>query len=425
MPWLEMDKQMIVCNQPPCLINRFSISVFFLAVIISLSGTVRAAEKQSLTKNVEVIGTATIYKDNVAGARDQAISRSLVSAVDIVAVDLLPLEYLVRKFETLNEIIYIHSGKFVQSYKVLTEARIGNRYRVIVQVTVLVNKLEEQLSIAGIMPREKTLPSILFCIAEQNLEDLSPQYWWGENFTFFKSICEDAMAATMKKKGFSVVSHGKMFSPMDIEAEDYKSGLNTPDLTNEEAVNLGSLFQADVVIVGKSIAQKAPNIMGANIRSFKGRVIVRALRTDTGEEIAATAQTAVTANIDENVGSHDALSRAGSLAGEKLAAQIISSWQKRMKEATTIEIIVEGTRYLSNFVTFRRKINGITGVIGVQTKEMKFDEAILAVDFQGNAKGLADALMLKTYDTFGINIYEVSQNRLRIELIPGPASSNS
>jgi len=45
------------------------------------------------------------------------------------------------------------------------------------------------------------------------------------------------------------------------------------------------------------------------------------------------------------------------------------------------------------------------------------DEATIVVDFQGNAKELADALMLKNFESFGINIYEISQSHLRIRLV--------
>jgi hypothetical protein len=232
------------------------------------------------------------------------------------------------------------------------------------------------------------------------------------------------MTKTMEKNGLSVVYHEGLDPNVDIKSKNYKSGLG-PDLSNEEAVNLGIHWQADVVIVGKSIVQKAPNIMETNRRSFKGTVIARALRTATGEEVAATTQTAVALNADEMAGSYDALSNAGSLAGQELALQIISAWQKGVKKPTTIEIIIEGTGYLSNFVIFRKIINDMIGVMGLQTKEMKFDEAIISVDFQGNAKDLADALMLNTYKTFGINIYEVSPARLRIELIPKQAPSSN
>jgi hypothetical protein len=130
-------------------------------------------------------------------------------------------------------------------------------------------------------------------------------------------------------------------------------------------------------------------------------------------------QTSVTANTDEIAGVRDALSRAGSLAGEDLASQIVAAWQKQEEQSNILEIIVEGTGDIANFESFRRILNKISGVENLRIKELKPDEATMIVDFQGTAKELADALMLKTFESIGINIYEVSQDRLRIELIAG------
>jgi len=52
-------------------------------------------------------------------------------------------------------------------------------------------------------------------------------------------------------------------------------------------------------------------------------------------------------------------------------------------------------------------------------KEIKPNEATLLVEYSGKAKDLASALMLQDFQTFGINIYEVTQNNIRVELIPG------
>ncbi len=231
--------------------------------------------------------------------------------------------------------------------------------------------------------------------------------------TLAKTAAESAMSESMRKKGFPVIDHGNIFGNLRYDILSYK-----PDLNNRQAVDLGARLQADVVIVGKSVAQIAPNTMGENIRSFKGTVTVRALRTDTGAEVASTTQTAVAVNTDEIAGCREALSGAGFLAGEEFASQIAAVWRKEVKKPAMVEVIVEGTGRLANFVTFRRILNDMPEVNGIQIREMKFDEAAIIVNFQGNAEELADALMLKAFDSFGINIYEVSQNRLRIELIP-------
>ena len=418
------------------------ILLLVLFLVMMLPGGVQA-EEQLHTKTVLVIGTGRIYSDNVAVARNRAISNSLVSAIENVAKDFLPLESLIQNFQVINEILYSNAKEFVQGYKVLTEALSGNIYRVMVQATVSIDKVQQQLSIAGIMIGKKSMPRVLFFIAEQSTEDNLPQYWWGEGMSAVKSAAENSMAGIMMEKGFLIIDYGELAQnlrndtlslepeldyqeaddTLSLEPElDYQEADDTlslePELDYQEAVELGVRVNADVVIVGKAIASKAPNIMGKNIKSFKGTVTVQAFRTDTGEEIASASQTAVSVNIDEVAGGKAALSDAGALAGKDLSLQILEEWRKEIKKLVNIELAVEGTANFANFVQFRKTLNDISGVNRVQLKEMRLDESVISVDFQGNAKELADALMLKAFDSFGINIYEVSQNRLRIELIP-------
>ncbi|MBC8199450.1 MAG: hypothetical protein ISS67_01020 [Desulfobacterales bacterium] len=403
--------------------KQISLFVLFL---LALSVGVQAEEQLHATHSVVlVIGTGRIYADNVAVARNRAISNSLVSAIENVVKDFLPLESLVQNFQVINNILYSNTEEFVQGYKVLTEALSGNTYRVMVQATVSIEKVQQQLSIAGIMIGKKSMPRVLFFIAEQSTEDSLPQYWWGEGMSAVKSVAENSMAGVMMKKGFLIINYKNLAQNLrneTLDELDHQEAVEIlslePELDHQEAVELGVRVNADVVIVGKAIASKAPNIMGKNIKSFKGAVTVRAFRADTGEEIAFALQTAVSTNVDEVAGGRAALSDAGALAGKDLSSQILEEWRKEIKKLVNIELVVKGTANFANFVQFRKILNDISGVNRVQLKEMRLDEAVLSVDFQGNAKELADALMLKAFDSFGINIYEVSQNRLRIELIP-------
>ncbi len=394
------------------LIRRLFFTVFILAVAANLSGIVNAEENAS-EKIIEVIGTGAIQGGNVAKARDRAIKNSLVSAVEFAVADFLPLESMIQNFEILNEILYDNSSEFVADYKVLTELKSGRTYRVLVQATVSIDAIKEELISVNIKVYKKNLPKILFLIAEQNFSDISQRYWWTEDLTFVKGYTEIAMTEKMLKNGFSVIDQKSL-----VINEEFETLKDKADLSNQDAVSLGAILQADVVIVGNSKADIAPNTMGGDIKSFKGTMLARALRTDTGEEIASTIQTEVSVNKDDIAGARDALSNAGYLAGSDLASQIVRKWHEEVKKSiTTLVIIVEGTRDLSNFVIFRAELNEIPGVDSLQTSEMKADEATIVVDFQGNAKELADALMLKNFESFGINIYEISQSHLRVRLV--------
>ena len=231
---------------------------------------------------------------------------------------------------------------------------------------------------------------------------------------FSKSMVETAMAGTLREKGFLIMERSSI-------SDDFTHVvLNClPDFNNREVSDLGAGFGADVVIVGKSVAEIAPNTMGGEIKSYIGTISVRAIRTDTGEVIASITQKAVAANSDDAAGSKKALSDVGILAGETLSSQILAAWQSNVPSLSIVEVIVSGTGNLPNFVKFRRALNDMPGVNAIHIREMRPNEAIITVDFQGDAKNLAEALLLKTFDTFGINISEVSPERLKIELIPG------
>ena len=84
-----------------------------------------------------------------------------------------------------------------------------------------------------------------------------------------------------------------------------------------------------------------------------------------------------------------------------------------------LEIMLEGTGNLENFVKFRNMLKELTGVKEMQITQERPDQAVIMVAFQGNAKELADALIVKTFESISINIYEVSEDHLRIRLVSG------
>ncbi len=399
--------------------KRLIYGSFLLAVAIFMFFPVEAAAKDS-TDTYVVIGSGLIYRENISAARNQAIANSLVSAVGRKAAELLPVESLMTHHETLKEILYGQTSKFVQDYKVLTESTSGKNYRVIVQATVSSANIKRELSSAGIIIGQKAMPSILFFIAEQKLMDITPRFWWGKGMTFVKPSSEQSMTEALREKGFQIIEHGPRVQRLAYSVVD-----NSPDLNNQEAVDTGSQLTADLIVLGRAIASSAPNVMGGDIKSYKGMITARVLRTTTGEEITAVSRTAVTANVDKVAGSRDALSGAGSLLAEDIAQQVIAAWQKEAKEAFTVKVYLDGTRNLANFVMFRRMLAKLSNVEGIQVKELKSNNAVIEVEYKGKSKELADAMMLHAFETFGINIYEVTPEHLKVELTPNkPAKIN-
>jgi hypothetical protein len=385
---------------------------FFIAVAVLLSGTVYGQEEKA-SKTVVVMGKSVIHAKNAAAARGRAISNSLDSAVSLVTMNLLAPETVLSRFKVINEVLYNHTDRFIQNYKVLTETSSGKIYRVLVQASVSSFILEEKLSSAGIMSLKKTLPKIVFFMAEKKIEDIFPLYWWGLGHTYFQNFSERAMVEVLDGKGFVVIDPAARAQELELGSEYQK-----PDLMDQEAINIGLRFQADVVIIGNAVVDLAPNTMGENIKTYKGTVSARALRIDTGEVIASATQSVVTVNSDDVEGGRDALSTAGIRTGEALVSQIAAAWQKGANQPTLVTAVVEGIYDLKSFEMLRQTLNDMSGINEIQIKEMTPNVVTMVVDFQGNAKVMASALMLKTFDSFGLNISDIMEDYLRIVIVP-------
>ena len=392
-------------------------SIALIGVVMSFFLTVQAHSESLMRTTIAVsMGTGRILnEDDAANARERAITESLVAGIEQVLSDLLPVASVVANFNTLNTILYTQKEGLIQDYKVLAEEKFDAYYRVAVQSTVSVTKVQQQLAMAGIVVDQTTMPGILFLIAEQNLEDIAVQYWWGGDHRSTLTTVEGAVSETLQKKGFSVIDHQVV---ANLPQNGDTLSVYGPILDHQAAIELGMKYQADVVITGSAQAFQASNTMGDDIKSFLGKLSLQVFRTDSGTEIASINKTAVAADADDILGSRAALSKAGTLAGEDLAPLILSAWRKQDKKPREILVNVAGDDFLSHFVVFRTNMKQITGMKGIRIKEMGADHASIVVYYQGDGTELANTLILSTFDTFGLNIKVVSENNINVELIP-------
>ena len=365
------------------------------------------------TKTYVVIGAATVYSGNVAAARDKAISNSLVTAVALMIEELLQVDSLVDNFAQLNQLLFDRTNTFVRDYKVLTEAAFGKSYRVVVKATVSGEKISKRLSDAGILRTETTLPRVLFLVAEKNVREPLPIFWWSAEDANFVSVSETAMAERLKEAGFEIIDHRGAREKLPLNW----GSVDKPALTDREAAALGAGLKADVVILATSVASLSANIMGSTGRSFNGTVAARAIRTDSAEPMFDITRTAVASNEDDITGGKEALASVGDLAGLELAEQLAVVWQGQAGRPAVVELSIQGTEHLAGYVKFRKALNTISGVEGIRVKEIKPNEATLLVEYTGKTKDLAAALMRQNFQSFGIHISEVTDNSLRIELV--------
>jgi len=370
------------------------------------------ARQPAALKTVVVIGTGAIYKGNSAAARQAAIKDGLTVALDAAVVELLTQESLVGHFQIINQVIQAQTDDFIQGYKVLGEYQAGKNYRAVVEATISIEAITRKLAGVSVYVGAKELPKVLFFISEQNPAGALAHYWWGGANQFRLSSAEKSMGPVLTKKGFRVADPRRSAAGTKNRTIDFPEAIDTAS-----AMLLAANYGAKVIIIGSAESRPAPNTMGTS-RSYAATVKARAFRVADGTELVLVEKAAVVAGSDDVVGGREAIKEAAGLVAADLAERIAATWGKEGKSLTTIKIAVEGTRDLANFVMFRRVIKKMPDVEKIKTLEMKPDQAVIEVDYQGTAEAFANGLMVNPFENFRLDIYEVSEELLRVALIP-------
>jgi hypothetical protein len=368
------------------------------------------------TQTLEVIGTGKIYRDNVAKARDQAIEHGLWNALEQGVGVLISSATVVGHFQLLSDRVYSQTETFIHDYKVLMESKSGRFYRVVIRVTLLMSALQNKLQDIGILMADKELPSVLFLLSEQNVGEVSPRYSWGQSpFARLPLAIEDTVSGYMREKGFVVLGSGTFLDQGGGFEPEYAGS----ELSDEAAVRLAEQVHADVVIMGEAFASFSGNVLGTDMKSVEAVLSVRAIRTENRLVIGSSDVTGAAVHANEMVAGIEAITLAASDVAQDITRQIAANWAREKSQSVLVELVVKGIKEYADFVRFRMTLkNEIPGVKNVYLRAIEAGEAKMDIDVTVNTSTLVEELMLKSFEGFGVNIFEVGQSWIKLELMP-------
>lgn len=386
------------------------------AVLTVAAAPIAAAAQRKVT----VIGSSRIYND-VTNARNAALAEGLLSAVEIVALDIISPQRLKTNFDVLSGKIQENRQNFTLGYQVLKEVNTGDHYRILIRSTVSTDKIRAIIKETDAAESSERLPRILLLVAEKNAEANAFNYWWRSSGPYAgKNASVEAVRQALDKQGYSLIR------PEDLNRNEI---LGDPapaaELTAAEAEALGRRAGADVVIFGKARAETTSNKMGGtNLKTFKATVSIAAVDVRQGVRIADVNQTATAAHPNIAKGSRDALAGAGQQAGQNLADRIATAWEAREEQADKLKIQLKGSgNILKEVVQFRNTLRRTEGVSGLQTRSRSSGETVLAVNYEGSARQLADRIILYAFDDFGVDVYEIEEGLIRVRLLTDDGGS--
>lgn len=369
-----------------------------------------AQAKESPATKVRATGVAAIYQGDKATARDRAIADAQRKAVEQAVGTLVSSETVTENFQLLSDKVYSKAQGYVRKYTIISTKEDAGTLLVEIDAEVHSGNLKNDLDGILAVLKAKNLPRVLVMVTEQNVGSASTAMWWqGEkSFSLDLGAAENAIVDSLKQKGFSVVDRQALQGKIRVtKALDSESPPD--DAVKEFAANTG----AEVVIQGKAFANDIGTIMGTQMHSIRANISLRALYLDNGSILATATDTGTVGHIDPTTGGTQALTKVARKATGDLLGKILSQWEKEVAGPTTVMLTVKNVskskfrRVLTTFLG-----NEIRGVQEVRDRGFRNKVAEFEVDITGSASTLAEELEEKKFGEFGVEIQEVSANKV-------------
>ena len=367
---------------------------------------------------VTVEGVGAVIAGDKAKAEEDAVNDALRAAVEQVMGTYVESQTLVENFQLVQDRIFTRTRGYISAYEVLEKGDEGDLIRVRVRATVKDADLVSDLEAIGILLSRKNYPRLLVLVDEQIFVDEG-----GEErapMSLDVAITTTALMDALQPKGFRFVDPATV--AMNTQANVAAAALagNT-----EDAVLLGRSYQADVIVLGRTVAKQGAigKYRPAGMVSMQAVVSLRVLRADTGEIIARADESGAQLGPSPLVGARNAIRRVMQRLGANIEGQILDRWSADVTSDTTLELVIVSGLGFSDVQKFMNLLPYyVRGVEGVVLRNFAEGMTMLELRFKGDATALASELSAKQWDEFAVAVAGVTANRVRVRVTPkGPA----
>ena len=380
------------------------ITIFFLAGFLFLGFQLSRAETgDNLEKNeLLAIGTGTVVGGNSASAKKKAITQALMKGVEDYIAHLLGSQGIVNNFERVTEEIIPGAKEEIANFHILAEHQVNGKYKVLIKLKVNEEIIGEKLRSAGVILTDLPLIKVLFLVSETREGDIS--YWWkdGESFQDLSAV-ELTIHKVFQDRGFSPIN--RISSPPDFEQ---LSNLTSPYLTNEDILQWGRLFSADVVIYGQSeiINKKELSLTLRALDVRQGSQICQESRVEPIEqELINTEQIIETLQGPVN------------RVAAKLCPCIIRTLASEHGEIHELKVTLTGTSRPKQFWVFRDFLRAeVVGVKSVIPSEIRGNSISATVEFQGDGEKFINRVLKHENLPYPLHLGQAEEGKIVFSL---------
>ncbi|MCM2283542.1 MAG: hypothetical protein NDI81_02115 [Desulfobacula sp.] len=389
---------------------------FYFLCLWMLAGSVYASKDAGVFTTVTT-GRRMMAGHNIQQAKQGAISDALAAAVQNAIPELLTNQVLASNLDFLYSDILSRPSDFIITYRVLGDVQSKNASLVAVESRVNLELLQKTLTQAKILDAVKDKPVLMFFISEKTLSEDQPRYWWGSDPDSYASLVEAVMIEQMTRDGFVIAGT----APDRPDPAFYDIIFHSME-DIDAARRFGREMKADMIIFGHAAASLAINRMGEE-KTFDAQILMEAYDVLTGEKKIVSTVQAVAKSDSEAEGHKQALASAANLSAKDLTEKINAYWAQTLRKEASFDLSLSGDNFLPRFIALKQRLREMPEFTSMLQKEVGSNSALVQIVYKGSPSRFADAVMLKTFDAFGLEITDVANERVTLRFIEKEAAA--
>ena len=352
-------------------LNVLTCGLLILLIVgFHLSPAKASGKKEG--NEILAMGSCKIINDNLAQAKEKALSQALEKGIEDYLIRRLGKEGMVNNFQRIVNEVIPNAKEAIANFYILSEDQSGSNYTILVKLGINKKVIDNKLKRAGLVVMRGPGIKVLFLISEKHGEETS--YWWKDpELLSAMSPIELALYNSFQGRGFIPVNRQTGITQIELSDDQRSLGLTT-----EAIVKWGRLFSADVVLCGKAEFIQDVEI-SLTLKAFdvsRGTFICQGRHA---EPIQKDAQ-----------GRQQTPAAIKMLVNHLTARQapiIIRSAASKLEKTRTLEVTITGLKSYKQFMDFRDFLEkNVKGVKSVKQTRARSDSISFQVRFDGNEK---------------------------------------
>ncbi len=360
-------------------------------------------------------GASFIHLDDIRSAKNMAIKDALTNIILDVAEDvILPLAFAPDR-EILQDRYRYSPEDFIREFRILSEKREGNVFKVSVKAVVARHLLEEDLSSIGLSLGLASFPRILIMIGEINEVSDTKSFWWRHDDGPFTGIAPKTFAVELGDTNFNVID------PLN---PPYKNGIFDPDLLRyslgtNEMKEWGVIYGADLLIVGETIISYLGDFLAPSEGIFKVSTDVKIIDIFTEEEIFSVfvQNSFISDKDEEKFGS--VLKDFSKEVVKGIIEKLIALRKEESVSTNSIEVLLRGINNYKNYIIFKEALMEMDSWVETfQEKRFSRGEVLMDIKIKGDPFLFKEELRLLDLNTATFSVSSFSKKKVFLEMIP-------